>query len=101
MKTEKYPLGFRKRHYLYTTWESMRKRCNCVTHTDYKLYGARGIKVCKEWDEFWNFVRDMGDRPKEHSLDRIDNDKDYCDWYFDKGEESLREEIFHGIGGTK
>lgn len=28
---------------------SIKYRCNCPTSADYKIYGARGIKVCEEW----------------------------------------------------
>lgn len=72
------------KHYLYKSWGSMRERCNNEKARDYPHYGGRGIKVCKEWDDFWVFVEDMGDRPEGHSMDRIDNDKGYskenCRW---------------------
>lgn len=72
-------------HPLYVTWVKMRKRCNNEKDKDYHSYGARGIKVCARWEEsFVNFLEDMGDRPKGHSLDRVDNDlgysKENCKW---------------------
>lgn len=68
----------------YASWESMRDRCNNPKSHAWRLYGARGIKVCPEWDNFSKFYEDMGKRPKGHSLDRIDNSKGYskenCRW---------------------
>jgi len=34
----------------------MNKRCKNSTNKDYKNYGGRGIKVCKEWKEFRGFL---------------------------------------------
>jgi hypothetical protein len=65
-------------HPLYNTWACMRARCNNPRDNDYYLYGARGIRVCPEWDNFWTFLSDMGERPEGHSIDRIDPDGDYC-----------------------
>lgn len=58
-------------------WRSMRARCRDKNN---KNYGARGISVCKRWNEsFYLFFKDMGPRPSpEHSIDRINNNGNYC-----------------------
>lgn len=63
----------------YSTWTSMRNRCYKKTNNRYEHYGARGIQVCGRWlESFENFLEDMGERPKGKTLDRVDNDGDYC-----------------------
>lgn len=62
----------------YISWSHMKARCNNKNDKRWEQYGGRGIKYCKEWEHFSNFVRDMGDRPLGLTLDRIDNDGDYC-----------------------
>lgn len=62
----------------------MKQRCLNRNYTHYKYYGGRGITVCEEWLTYDNFLRDMGERPENTELDRIDNNSGYyrenCRW---------------------
>ena len=62
----------------YHIWSSMRQRCENPKDKTFKDYGGRGIKVCKRWHDFKNFYEDMGKKPKGKSLDRHNNDGNYC-----------------------
>lgn len=63
----------------YKSWDNMIQRCHNPNHHGYHYWGGRGIEVCDEWrGNFDNFYRDMGNRPAGKSIDRIDNDGDYC-----------------------
>lgn len=69
----------------YNSWAAMIQRCNNPNNISYKNYGAKGIKVCKRWEKFENFIKDMGKKPSiNHSIDRIDIRKGYspnnCRW---------------------
>lgn len=65
---------------LHVDWRAMRKRCFCKNDKAYKDYGGRGITVCDEWNDFMAFYEwSMNNGYSEElSLDRIDNDGNYC-----------------------
>jgi hypothetical protein len=69
---------------LYRIWAGMFTRCYDKNHRTYKWYGGRGITVCPRWKSFENFSADMGPRPGNLTLDRINNDGNYelsnCRW---------------------
>lgn len=68
-----------KRTQIYRAWAAMLNRCNNTKYERYHQWGKRGIKVCNRWYKFENFLEDMGNPPtKYHSLDRINNDGNYC-----------------------
>lgn len=68
----------------YKTWKEMRSRCNNPSAHNYKWYGGRGITICNRWDDYANFVADMGERPYGTTIDRINPDGNYepnnCRW---------------------
>lgn len=63
----------------YWSWAAMKSRCYKKSDVGYRNYGGRGIKVCPEWlDNFEKFLEDMGERPENTSLDRVDVNGGYC-----------------------
>lgn len=72
---------------IYTKWRDMIRRCYDPKCSNYKHYGARGIRVCDEWrneDGLYNFCKwilsvgyDFSKSGREQSLDKINNDGNY------------------------
>jgi len=62
----------------YRIWACMKNRCSNPNNSRYHCYGGRGIQVCERWLSFDNFYEDMGEPPIGHTLNRIDNEGDYC-----------------------
>lgn len=63
----------------------MKDRCSNPDNVNYTNYGGRGIKVCARWEDFTQFLEDVGTRPTpQHSIERNNNDEDYtpsnCRW---------------------
>ena len=72
-----------KKHGMFNTptwrsWFGMVARCKYPNLPYWKNYGGRGIKVCKRWEKFVNFLADMGVRPEGKTLDRKNNNGNYC-----------------------
>jgi hypothetical protein len=65
---------------IYNIWRGMLKRCTKPGNKSYQWSGAKGIKVCKEWQKFepfYDWAMKNGYGP-ELSIDRKDNNLDYC-----------------------
>ena len=78
----------------YRVWGGLRSRCNNPKNASYENYGGRGISVCERWNDFRNFLEDMGERPPGLEIDRIDNDGNYepgnCRWATSKQQKENR-----------
>ena len=74
----------RNKSSLYKTYNGMKDRCYNANQDSYKYYWWRWIKICDRWlwiDWFDNFISDMWPKPDtiyKYSVDRINNDWDYC-----------------------
>ena len=71
---------------IYWCWKAMKQRCQNPRCQAYRNYGARGITVCGEWQEFEPFLEWClaNGYQKGLELDRINNDGNYepsnCRW---------------------
>lgn len=64
---------------MFKTWEGMLYRCQDPRSKDFRRYGGRGIDVCQEWQDFWNFekwAKANGYVPGR-KIERINNDLGY------------------------
>lgn len=88
---------------LLNIWYAMRQRCYRKKNDNYKWYGQRGIRVCKEWrDNYQSFETWALKNGYDDSLciDRIDNEKGYapdnCRWITMMEQAHNRGGIHHG-----
>jgi len=85
---------------IYHIYQNMKSRCNNPKKDNYHHYGGRGVTVCKEWNQFVQFFKDMGPSYSEQlQLDRIDNNKGYskenCRWVTPKQNSNNRKNTPH------
>jgi hypothetical protein len=69
----------------YRSWHHMIWRCSNPGYHAYARYGGRGIRVCKRWEVFENFIDDMGAKPDpSFTIERRNNNDNYtpsnCYW---------------------
>ena len=67
---------------LYNIWKAIKNRVLNPKNKNYNDYGGRGITICEEWldvQNFYNWAISNGyEENKGLSIDRIDNDGNYC-----------------------
>lgn len=66
------------KHKLYAVYRQMRQRCENPKSQRWKYYGGKGVKV--EWENFQSFYDWAYSCGYQEglSIDRVDNDKNYC-----------------------
>ena len=65
---------------IYNIWSGMKRRCNSKSNSRYNSYGGRGIKYCKEWEDFSEFSKWAFDNGYKDglTLERKDVNGNYC-----------------------
>ena len=86
----------------------MKRRCmdDPVKNPDYDNYAGRGIRFEPGWEEFENFLKDMGESPPDLELERIDNNGNYgpknCRWATRSDQtRNTRKTVYYIINGEK
>lgn len=71
---------------LYRVWASIKDRCTRENNKYYYIYGARGVSICKEWEndyssfKEWSYANGYNENAEymQCTIDRIDVNGDYC-----------------------
>ena len=93
---EKRKRVYKKKPRLYTVWQSMKARCDKENATNFKWYGAKGVRYCDAWKYFdvfrkWALQNGYADNM---TLDRIDTSGNYapenCRWVSWKAQQNNR-----------
>jgi hypothetical protein len=92
---------------LYRIWSDMRIRCNNPNSVNYPWYGAKGVRVCAEWDDYgvfraWAVSHGYA---KALTLDREDSNGDYapsnCRWATRQEQQTNTSRTIHlTVGGV-
>lgn len=86
---------------LHNIWLTMRQRCEKPNSSGYYKYGAKGISVCEEWNNFenfrdWAFTNGYQD---DLTIDRINPCGNYepsnCRWVSQKIQQNNRSNNVH------
>lgn len=94
---------------IWRIWQCMRSRCNSERDTTYQYYGARGIKVCDEWnngfESFHKWAVNNGYKDNL-TLDRIDVNGNYepdnCRWITMKKQcNNRRNNVLYELNGQE
>lgn len=94
---------------LYGIWTDMKSRCLNISRPSYKDYGGRGIAICTEWINDFNFFYRWAIKngyKANLTLDRKENDGNYepnnCRWVTPKQQaNNTRNNKFYEIDGVR
>lgn len=68
----------------YRIWADIRARCENPLNPSYPTHGGRGVTVDPRWNDYAEFLKDMGEAPPGQTLGRFDvkgpYDKTNCRW---------------------
>jgi len=68
----------------YRIWAGMKERCNNPNKSIYTYYGGKGITYEARWENYANFLADMGEPAFDLTLERLDSTGNYtkenCIW---------------------
>lgn len=86
----------------YESYMAARTRCNDPKHSDYRLYGGRGIQFL--FTSFEQFVAEVGPRPRGKTIDRINTNGHYepgnVKWSTASEQQRNKRPYHHGPKGT-